>query len=158
MSSDAAIYFNSTQVRLEVSAIDFSQVRVFGLDRIIDGSIRLSDDTVTVPPFDANAYFFQALGVAAYDNPPEDVVLSFTRQQGLHFRAQPFYPFQPEGVLTDTDDEFRVKLSIIVNKELVYELARLGDSVSVISPPSLVQQLSDFLERAWRQYQPAQPL
>lgn len=132
--------------------LDYKEIRVFGLDRIIDGSVQLTDESVDAPAFDANAYFYQALGVAAYDNPPEEVVLSFTRQHGLYFRAQPFYPFLPEAVLVDTEAEFRVKLSIIVNKELVYELARLGDSVKVISPPSLVEQLTDFLKSAWQQY------
>lgn len=132
--------------------LDYGEIRVFGLDRIIDGSLQLTDESYEAPPFDANIYFHQALGVAAYDNPPEDVVLSFTRQQGLHFRAQPFYPFQETDILVDTDDEFRVRLSIIVNKELVYELARLGNSVKVISPPELVEQLTNFLRNAWQQY------
>lgn len=132
--------------------LDYGEIRVFGLDRILDGSLQITGESYDAPPFDANLYFHKALGVAAYDNPPEEVVLAFTRQQGLHFRAQPFYPFQEEDILVDTDDEFRVKLSIIINKELVYELARLGDSVKVISPQSLVQQLTSFLKQALYQY------
>lgn len=132
--------------------IDYEAIRVFGLDRIIEGSMQITNESYDAPPFDANLYFHKALGVAAYDNPPEDVFLSFTRQQGLIFRTQPFYPFQEEDILVDSDNELRVKLSIIVNKELVYELARLGDSVKVISPPSLVQQLSEYLKSACQQY------
>lgn len=135
--------------------LDYGEVRVFGLDRVVDGSLHLTDDSFEAPPFDANIYFRQALGVAAYDNPPENVVLSFTRQQGLHFKAQPFYPFQPENVLIDNDEEFRVNLSIIVNKELVYELARLGSGVKVISPPSLIESLTNFLRQALDRYDQA---
>lgn len=132
--------------------LDYNEIRVFGLDRIIDGSVQLTDESVNAPAFDANAYFYQSLGVAAYDNPPEEVVLSFTRHQGLHFRAQPFYPFQEEAVLVDTEDEFRVKLCIIINRELIYELARLGDSVKVLAPPSLIHELITFLQNTLNQY------
>ncbi|GAB3641053.1 WCX domain-containing protein [Spirosoma arcticum] len=79
-------------------------------------------------------------------------MLSFTRKQGLHFRAQPFYPFGDEAILVDTEDEFRVNLSIIINQELVFELARLGDSVKVIAPQTLVQKLTHFLQSALHQY------
>ncbi|GAB3988939.1 hypothetical protein GCM10028807_12690 [Spirosoma daeguense] len=132
--------------------LNYQAVRVFGLDRIVAGSLYVTDDFFDAPPFDAAIYFHQTLGIAAYDNPPEDIVLSFTRQQGLHFKAQPFYPFREEDILIDTESEFRVKLSIIVNKELVYELARLGNGVKVLSPTSLVDQLTDFLKNAWQQY------
>jgi predicted DNA-binding transcriptional regulator YafY len=132
--------------------IDYADIRVFGLDRVVDGSVHVTDDTFDAPAFDADVYFRQALGVAAYDNPPEDVVLSFTRQQGLHFKSQPFYPFRQEDILIDTDKEFRVKLSIIVNKELVYELARLGNGVKVISPPSLIDSLTTFLRQTLDRY------
>ena len=133
--------------------LDYQAIRLFGLDRIIDGTLQITDESYDAPAFDANSYFHQALGVAAYDKPPEDVILSFTRQQGLHFRAQPFYPFQEDDILADTNTEFRVKLSIIINDELVFELARLGASVKVISPPSLVQKLTNHFRQALQQYQ-----
>ncbi|WP_198174997.1 helix-turn-helix transcriptional regulator [Spirosoma arboris] len=131
---------------------DYQGIRVFGLDRIIGHSIQVTEDTCDPPAFDADVYFRQALGVAAYDEPAQDIILSFTRQQGLHFRAQPFYEFQEEAILVDTAEEFRVKLTIIVNKELVFELARLGDSVKVISPPGLVNELTAYFRQALHQY------
>lgn len=137
--------------------LDYNKIRVFGLDRIIDGSIQVTDDTYDAPPFDANVYFQQALGVAAYDDPPKEIVLSFTRQQGLHFKAQPFYPFLPENILADTETEFRVALSVIINRELIFELARLGDAVKVLSPPSLREELVYFHQAALDQYQ-SQPI
>lgn len=116
-------------------------------------SIQLTDESCDTPPFDANAYFYQALGVAAYDEPAQEVILSFTRKQGLHFRAQPFFQFLDDDILVDTEDEFRVKLMIIVNNELIYELARLGNSVRVITPKPLVDKLTTFLREALHQYQ-----
>lgn len=129
------------------------QLRVFGLDRVISNTLEITTLSFDPPVFDAEAYFHPALGVAVYDDPAEDVILSFTRKQGLHFRAQPFYPFKKDAILVDTKDEFRVKLTIIINHELVFELARLGDSVKVMAPQSLVQKLTRFFQGALYQYQ-----
>lgn len=128
------------------------QLRVFGLDRVVAGSLKSTDLSIDPPVFDAEAYFRPALGVAVYDDPAEEVILSFTRTQGLHFRAQPFYPFREEDIMVDTPDEFRVRLSIIINQELVFELARLGNSVKVMAPPTLIQKLTSFLQNAFSQY------
>ncbi|GAB3800809.1 hypothetical protein GCM10028819_26850 [Spirosoma humi] len=128
------------------------QLRVFGLDRVIPNSLKSTELSFDPPAFDAEAYFGPALGVAVYDDPAEEVVLSFTRREGLHFRAQPFYPYREEDILIDTEDEFRVRLCIIINRELVFELARLGASVKILAPDSLVQQLTVFLENTLNQY------
>jgi predicted DNA-binding transcriptional regulator YafY len=129
-----------------------SQIRVFGLDRIISGSIAVQNLEVTPPPFDAEAYLRKALGVAVYDDPAEAVILAFTREQGFRFRAQPFYPFREEDVLVDNETEFRVKLDVIVNLELVFELARLGNQVKVLEPEHLRDELTAFLSDALAQY------
>lgn len=128
------------------------QLRVFGLDRILPDTLEITDLACEPPLFDAETYFRPALGVAVYDEPPSEVVLSFTRKQGLHFRAQPFFPFSEEAVLVDDDDELRVKLSIIINQELVFELARLGSSVKVLEPNTLVEQLTEFFQNALERY------
>ncbi|QHV96644.1 helix-turn-helix transcriptional regulator [Spirosoma endbachense] len=133
--------------------LDPPQLRVFGLDRVLADSVKATTLSFDPPLFDADAYFRPTLGVAVYDDPAEDVILSFTRKEGLHFRAQPFYPFREEDILVDTEDEFRVRLCIIINQELVFELARLGNSVRVIAPHSLVQKLTDFLQDTLHQYQ-----
>lgn len=129
------------------------QLRVFGLDRVVADSLKSITVLIDAPLFDAETYFRPALGVAVYDDPIEDVILSFTRKEGLHFRAQPFYPFREEDILVDTENEFRVRLSIIINRELVFELARLGDSVKILAPDSLVQKLTAFLQNTLYQYQ-----
>ena len=133
--------------------LDYQSIRVFGLDRVIGSSIHVLANGCEAPLFDADAYFQRAMGVAVYDDPAEDVILSFTRQQGLHFRAQPFYPFPEEAILVDNEDEFRVKLTIVINNELLFELARLGDSVKVLSPLSLIHDLTHFHRQAFYQYQ-----
>ncbi|MDQ1089904.1 YafY family protein [Siphonobacter sp. SORGH_AS_1065] len=132
--------------------VEPTQLRVFGLDRVVDGTLEITDLSFDPPAFDAEAYFRPALGVAVYDDPPEEVILSFSREEGLRFQAQPFYPFRKEDILVNTNKEFRVRLSIIINKELEYELARLGDTVRVISPEKLIHRLAKFHKRALKLY------
>ena len=132
--------------------LDPLQLRVFGLDRVVADSLISTDLSIDPPPFDAETYFRPALGVAVYDDPAEEVLLSFSRKEGLHFRAQPFYPFREEDILIDTVEEFRVRLSIIINRELVFVLARLGDSVKVLAPDSLIQKLTEFLKNTLKKY------
>ena len=129
------------------------QLRVFGLDRVIPDSLVLTSLDYNPPAFDAETYFKPALGVAVYDDSPEDVILSFTRTQGLHFKAQPFYPFRTADILVDTQREFRVRLRMIINLELVFELARLGNSVNVVSPNRLIESLINFHQSALQHYQ-----
>lgn len=133
------------------------EVRVFGLDRIEVGSVvLLQPDHPLVgqaPAFEADTYFRQALGVAVYSQPPEDVVLLFRSPENHQFKAQPFFPYAPTDVLLDTPTELQVKLTIIINDELIYELARMGPRVTVLSPRSLQQKLVAYLNRASAQYQ-----
>ena len=131
----------------------YNDVRVYGLDRIHPESLEMGEEEVTVPEFDAEAYFRHSLGVAVYlEEQPREVVLSFTPEQGRYFRAAPFFPFAPEAVLVDSGEEFRVALTMIVNRELVYELARLGAGVRVVAPLSLAGQVVAFHQSALARY------
>ncbi|RDB02599.1 hypothetical protein [Runella aurantiaca] len=58
-----------------------------------------------------------------------------------------------EDVLIDNEHEFRVKLHLIINKEIVYELARLGAGVCVLAPERLVREMKEFHEAALKKYQ-----
>lgn len=133
--------------------VAYASIRVFGLDRIVEGSVSLADERAEAPAFDAETYFRQALGVAVYEQPAEEVVLTFTRKQGLHYRAQPFFALQTSDILADTETEFRIRLTVIINDELVYELARMGPEVYVVAPVSLQQKLVAYLKATRQQYE-----
>jgi len=134
------------------------EIRVFGLDRIVPDSLQLLSDNHPLvnraPAFDTGAYFRQALGVAIYSEPPQDVILSLRSPENHQFKAQPFFPYAPTDILSETVDELQVKLTIIINDELVYELARMGPKVKVLEPLSLQQKLVIYLKAAVDQYGP----
>ncbi len=130
-------------------------IRAFGLERIEESSLIAFESDTEAPVFDSKAYFEKALGIAIYDQEPvEEVILSFTPFQANYFKTQPFFPYHPEDVICDNDTEFRVKLHLIINKEIVYELARLGAEVWVIAPPKLAQQVYEYHLAALQRYQP----
>lgn len=128
-------------------------IRTFGLERINPSSLQLTDVSDEAPLFDAKRYFEKAMGVAIYDDrEPEEVILSFTSFQANYFKTQPFFPYRPEEVLVDNAAEFRVKLHLIINKELVYELARMGAEVRVIAPEWLANEMVEFYQKAIERY------
>jgi predicted DNA-binding transcriptional regulator YafY len=129
-------------------------VRIFGLDRILPGTLHVSKQRINAPEFDARAYFRNSIGIAAIQElEPESVVLSFTAREGRYFKAQPFFPFQEEDVLIDSPEEFRVRLHIVLNRELLFELARRGREVQVIEPKSLKEELLMHYREAINRYE-----
>lgn len=134
-------------------ALNRRGIRTFGLERIVPNSLQIANLSIEVPNFNATLYFEKAMGVAIYDDrEPEDVILSFTSHQAPYFKTQPFFSFRKEDVLMDNINEFRVKLHLIINKELVYELARMGAGVKVISPEHLVNEIKYFHQKATERY------
>ena len=128
-------------------------LRIFGLDRILPESLLARDEYFDFPDFDARHYFSQALGIAIYEEEPQEVVLSMTVEQGRFFKAQPFFPFAEEDVLIEGGEEFRVRFpQIIINQELVMEVARWGNRIKVVSPDSLRDQVKNYLRNALALY------
>nr|WP_255637503.1 WYL domain-containing protein [Dyadobacter sp. NIV53] len=123
-------------------------IRCFGLDRILADSIEITSDRYEPSAFDADAYFSKALGIAVYDEPAQNVVISMTPMRGRYFRSQPFFPFNQEDILADDETEFKCRLHMIVNKELIYELARFANEMKVISPESLRTDLLQHLKES----------
>ncbi|TDB67896.1 helix-turn-helix transcriptional regulator [Arundinibacter roseus] len=129
-------------------------LRIFGLDRIVANSLQSTGAFFDEPDFDASQYFAYTLGIAVYDQQPEEVVLSMTPGHGRFFKSQPFFAFQPDDILMDTPKEFRIRFPrISINKELVMELVRWGNQIRVVSPESLRQKVVEYLQRALNQYE-----
>ena len=123
-------------------------IRCFGLDRILADSIEFTFDHYEPSTFNADDYFCKALGIAVYDEPAQNVIISMTPMRGRFFRTQPFFPFRQEDILIDNEREFRCCLHMIVNKELIYELARFANEMKVIAPKSLKLDLLKHLQES----------
>ena len=96
----------------------------FGLDRIHD--LRVTDEQFSPPPgFDAGSYYAGAFGITRpQDAELQDVVLSFTAQQGRYALSYPLHTSQ--RVLLENDDEIRLSLRVFLTHELYMELLSYG--------------------------------
>ncbi len=129
-------------------SINYKQIRIFGLDRVVQESIQVIQGDFDAPEFDVEQYFKYSLGITVYpDRHPEDVILSFEATQGRYFKTQPFYPFYPEDISIDNEKELRVKLRIIINDELIRTIAQYGKEVKVISPISLADTIKNYFKQ-----------
>lgn len=73
-----------------------------------------------------------------------------TPKRGRYFKAQPLFKYhKTRDVLADNDQEFRVQTQLII---IEIELAKLGDSVTVIAPASLRKNVMNYHKAAAENY------
>ncbi|MDR2972533.1 MAG: WYL domain-containing protein [Bacteroidales bacterium] len=78
------------------------------------------------------------------------VVLSFSPHEGKYHKSLPLHPSQK--VLIDDNKEFRISLDIYITFDFIMELLSLGDTVKVIEPQSLIQEIKEIYRKALEQY------
>lgn len=122
-------------------------VRVFPLERIegIPRNIGYYHDKP--PDYDAGNYWRHIYGITVPPNGAvEQIVLEFSPIQGKYFLSSPF--IEPFEVLESGPDRLLIRLSLIVNIDLVRKLASFGSDVRVIKPESLSDTMRHFFEAA----------
>ncbi|HEY9054605.1 MAG TPA: WYL domain-containing protein [Rectinemataceae bacterium] len=124
-----------------VSGID--KPMAFGLDRIhrieaIPGSPRAGR-------LDLSGYE-DVIGVSLPEGEPVEVRFIATSLQARYLEALPLH--RSQRVVARKEDGVEFSLRLIPNYELTQELLKLGDSVQVLSPPSLVGKLREILEKS----------
>jgi predicted DNA-binding transcriptional regulator YafY len=124
--------------------------RILGLDRIVSApAIRgaFKRKPVSLPTLMKHSF-----GLYISNKKPENVVLSMDYTRAQYFKAQPLFAYGEQNVLVDNMQEFRVQKKLIINPELIMELAKLGASVKVLEPESLQEKLKQYLIDAINQY------
>lgn len=127
------------------------RLKTFGLDRV-------KDFTYTSKRFeypqnlDVNEIFRHCFGVMNPENEkPEEIILSFDPEQGKYIKSYPIHDTQT--ILTDTENEFRIKLHLYITHELIMELLSYGDTFQVISPKRLGKELAKIYKNALKPYE-----
>lgn len=110
----------------------------FALDRILD--LWPTDKKFDEKNFDDASYFQHAIGVTVPQGEPEKVVLSFTPHQGKYIKTQAIHPSQQ--VESDTADECRISINVVINHELTMLLLSYGANVKVIQPAQLAEKIA----------------
>lgn len=126
------------------------KIKTFGLDRL--SNLAVTEQKIFVPDtFNIDSYFQYCFGIIAPDDEePEEIVLSFPPTQGKYIKTMPLH--ESQRILVDDGKEVRVRLDLFLTYDFLLEILSHGDSVKVISPPELVQQVIDKYENALKQY------
>lgn len=124
--------------------------RILGLDRIVSEPI--TGAFFKRKPVSLDVLMKNSFGLFISNQAPENVVLSMDYTRAQYFKAQPLFDYKEQNVLVDNDQEFRIQKKLIINYELIMELAKLGASVKVLEPASLQEQLKQYLIDAINQY------
>lgn len=121
----------------------------YGVDRIEDLKIKaevFKKNNSLNPKKD----FDDIIGLYYSNDKAENVVLSFTPTQGNYVKTLPLHKSQE--ILIDDNKELRVSINVIPNFELQQQILKYGDSVKVIKPQYLVDEIKDNLERTLKKY------
>jgi predicted DNA-binding transcriptional regulator YafY len=126
------------------------KLKTFGLDRILD--FENTSGRFDYPKeLDVNQIFRDCFGVINPDNAkPEDIVLSFRHEQGKYIKSYPLH--ESQVILKDDTKELRIGLHLYITHDLIMEILSYGESVTVISPPSLVKGIKQIYTSATRNY------
>jgi len=119
-----------------------NEIKTFGLDRV--QSLEITKLKFAFPKdFSIQEYFKYAYGIIRpnYDK-PEEIILSFTHDQGKYIKSQKMHHSQE--ILVDNENELRIKLLVFPSHDLVMDILSYGENVNVIQPESLKQEILEI--------------
>jgi len=124
--------------------------KTFGLDRVLD--FESTPWRFDYPPgLDVHKMFQNYFGVITQeDEDPEELILSFTPEQGKYVQSYPLH--ESQTILENSADEFRIRLEICITHDLIMELLSMGETMKVLKPEWLVKDIIERLERTIRLY------
>jgi predicted DNA-binding transcriptional regulator YafY len=128
-----------------------NKIKTFGLDRIEDFE-RSKEPFPDDKPFNIDDHYKYSFGIISpNDYPLEEVILSFTEEQGKYIKTLPLHHTQE--ILIDNQKELRIKLQLYITHDFKMELLSYGDQVKVIQPKSLVNDMKKMFRNALRRYE-----
>ena len=125
-----------------------AEVRTYALDRILD--IELTGEAFSEEHIDKKSFYNNILGVTIGDGKPEKLVLSFSPVQGRYIKTVPIHHSQQ--IITDSEKELRVSLTLVINPELKMQLLSYGENCKVIQPQKLAEEIKQTVLRMARLY------
>ena len=131
---------------LFATILDHEFITCFSLDRIL--TFAYNNEVAYVnTDVDFNHYFDDIVGVSHPDGGQvEHIVITGDRWVEHYLRTLPIHPLQKLESLGD--EGCRVTLDVMINNELIQELAFYGDHIRVVTPQSLRDKMA---ERARKQ-------
>ena len=129
--------------------IGTNELRTFGIDRTQDLNIKAETFTPdkNITPLEN---FENTIGLVYSFRKQQKVVLSFTPNQGRYIKSLRWHKSQ--NVIIDNDKECRIELDIIPNYELTQKILMHADTVTVLEPDWLVEEIKTFLKSTLDKY------
>jgi predicted DNA-binding transcriptional regulator YafY len=127
----------------------FNEFRTFGIDRIENLEIK----TETFKPdkkLNPIEMFNKTIGLVYSENTPQTIVLSFTPTQGKYVKTLPLHTSQ--RILIDDEQECRISLEVVPNYELTQQTLKHGETVKVVEPQWLKDEIKGILKRTLGNY------
>lgn len=126
-----------------------NEFRTFGIDRIENLEIK----TETFKPnenLNPAEMFEQTIGLVYSHSKPQTIILSFTAYQGKYIKTLPLHSSQQ--VLIDDKNECRVSIHVVPNYELTQQILKHGETVKVLEPQWLADEIKGILKRSLEKY------
>lgn len=127
-----------------------STIKSFALDRLSD--LEITRTTFKYPDsYNIEQNYRYCFGIISpNDEEPKEIILSFDTLQGKYIKSLPLHDTQQ--VIIDNTEELQIKLNICITHDFIMELLSYGDSVKVMKPESLANEIRAAHENAFKQY------
>jgi len=125
------------------------RIQTYGIERIKKLEVLILEKFIEVP-FDPDAYYRNAIGVIVYDEPPVDIVLKFTKKQGMYVLTQPIHDSQE--VLSQNKDHITIGLHLVPAYEFISMVLGWGEDVEVLEPAWLREKVVERINAALGRY------
>jgi predicted DNA-binding transcriptional regulator YafY len=120
----------------------------FSFDRIVQ--LDITQTIFKEQYLDKENYFSNALGVSNVDDKPLDLELKCHPSQAKYLKSQPIHHSQ--SIIVDNENEFVIKLKIVVNQELKMRILAMGHTAIVIKPDNLRKTFFEEVQLMQKNY------
>jgi predicted DNA-binding transcriptional regulator YafY len=124
--------------------------KCYALDRLSDleiNSVHFASDE----RFDVNEQLKYCFGIMSPNaEQPSEVLLSFDPFQGKYIKSLPLH--QTQEIVDDDEEELLVRLTVYLTHDFLMELLSFGDTVKVLQPQQLIDDLKRIYSSALTQY------
>jgi predicted DNA-binding transcriptional regulator YafY len=126
-------------------------VKTLALDRINTLEPAIAMPFRRVPDFDGDAYFEDIIGVSKnMGNPPMDVTLFVDQRNAPYVETKPLHASQK--VTERSEEGIVIHIHVRPNYELEREIIGFGETMEVLSPPSLRARIANRIEAMAQRY------
>ncbi len=120
-----------------------SQIRVYGMDRIID--MKMSESHFDMPEnFDVDDLFRNSFGVYLSDDAPVKIIIRASCKESRYLEDLPIHHSQK--VISRSENSVTFSIFASLNRSLAMELLRLGPGIEVVMPEALRNEVAALAE------------